>query len=82
MKKFIVILASLAMFVMSAESIPAYAQERVEPSSVVQESGGEITPYAEVIVNKYRIHINVLQMRRWNETRGYWVDPAWITISL
>lgn len=33
---------------------------------------------ADVIVTKYRVNNGVVQYRRWNETRGYWVDPDWI----
>lgn len=43
-------------------------------------SESEIIPYADVIVYKYRIYNGILQYRRWNETRGYWVDPYWIDI--
>ena len=37
-----------------------------------------ITPYADVIVVKVRYYNGKYQYRRWNETRGYWVDPEWI----
>ena len=37
-----------------------------------------ITPYADVIVVKVRYYNGQYQYRRWNETRGYWVDPEWI----
>lgn len=40
----------------------------------------EITPYADVIVYKFRLYYGVQQYRRWNETRGYWVDPYWIDV--
>ena len=40
-----------------------------------------IQPYADVIVTKYRAYQGLFQKRRWNETRGYWVDPEWITIG-
>ncbi len=36
---------------------------------------------ANVIVKKYRVFNGVLQYRRWNETRGYWVDKKWITMD-
>ncbi|MCI9611983.1 MAG: hypothetical protein HFH33_08145 [Eubacterium sp.] len=36
---------------------------------------------ADVIVKKYRVFNGVLQYRRWNETRGYWVDKKWITMD-
>lgn len=37
-----------------------------------------IVPLADVIVIKKRVYQGRAQWRRWNETRGYWVDPAWI----
>ena len=40
-----------------------------------------VQPHADVIVTKYRAYQGKLQKRRWNETRGYWVDPYWITIG-
>ena len=36
--------------------------------------------YADSIVKRYRLYQGRYQYRRWNETRGYWVDPAWIDI--
>lgn len=41
----------------------------------------DIMPFAEVIVNKYRNYNGKTQYRRWNETRGYWVDPYWIDVG-
>lgn len=38
-----------------------------------------IVPYADVIVTKFRVVNGVTQYRRWNETKGYWVDSDWIT---
>ena len=35
-------------------------------------------PCADVIVYKFRLYNGKQQYRRWNETRGYWVDPYWI----
>lgn len=35
---------------------------------------------ADVIVTKFRIHNGVTQYRRWNETKGVWVDPYWIDL--
>ncbi len=37
---------------------------------------------ADVIVTKFRIYGNMAQYRRWNQTRGYWVDPEWIDIGV
>ena len=38
----------------------------------------EISPHADQIITKFRRYNNVLQYRRWNATKGYWVDPDWI----
>lgn len=35
-------------------------------------------PYADEIETIWRANNGVLQYRRWNITRGYWVDPHWI----
>lgn len=43
-------------------------------------SEGDVTTYADVIVYQYRIYNGKYQYRRWNETRGYWVDPYWIDV--
>lgn len=39
-----------------------------------------ITPYADVIETKFRVINGVTQYRRWNKTKGYWVDSDWITL--
>ena len=39
-----------------------------------------IVPYADSIVRKYRVKDGKLQYRRWNETKGYWVDSDWIIV--
>ncbi len=40
----------------------------------------EISPYAEQIITKFRRYNGMLQYRRWNATKGYWVDPDWIDV--
>ena len=35
---------------------------------------------ADIIIMKTRFYNGVLQYRRWNETKGYWVDPYWIDL--
>ena len=45
--------------------------------SLTQES---IATYADVIQRKYRMYNNKVQYRRWNATRGYWVDEDWIDL--
>lgn len=52
-----------------------------QPTETIRVADSGIQPYADVIVTKYRMYEGKLQKRRWNETRGYWVDPYWITIG-
>lgn len=40
-----------------------------------------IQPRSSVIVRVYRIYNGRPQYRRWNETKGCWVDPAWINLT-
>lgn len=56
--------------------LPAYAKE-INPV-VLQEVDDEIDARADVIVTRFRNYRGILQYRRWNETRGVWVDPDWI----
>lgn len=53
----------------------------VHAENVMMSMQGSIIPRADVIVTKYRDYHGVLQYRRWNETRGYWVDKEWITMN-
>lgn len=39
-----------------------------------------IKPRADVIVTKFRVLDGVIQYRRWNKTRGVWVDDDWINL--
>ena len=75
-----IVCAFCAMIMISAFVPVSYAAERLPttPSSTSSES--EIVPHADVIVYAYRIYNGVQQYRRWNETRGYWVDPYWIDV--
>lgn len=36
---------------------------------------------SSVIVYKFRSYKGRPQYRRWNETTGRWVDPAWINLT-
>lgn len=74
MKKKIIMLSLMIMFVF----MPV-ATVRAEDSTILTQN--VIIPKADVIVTKYRDYHGVLQYRRWNETRGYWVDKEWITMT-
>ncbi len=77
-----------ATLLFSSSISPAYAagsylsNEPKQSVAIVASSGAdsEIIPYADVIVYKFRLYKGVQQYRRWNETRGYWVDPYWIDV--
>ena len=79
-KKFLVSVMCVAMLgAMGSMSVHAAAIDI--PSPIVVESTEEIEPRADIIEIKYRVTPdNKLQYRRWNSTRGYWVDPYWIDI--
>lgn len=77
-------LLSLAASVLMVTTIPfGYAADLpVTEMPVYADAGSEsgIMPYADVIVYKHRLLNGKPQYRRWNETRGYWVDPYWIDL--
>lgn len=50
-----------------------------EPGAFAAEEDDGYTR-ADVIVTKFRVLNGKVQYRRWNETRGYWVDPDWIDL--
>ncbi len=76
-KKFLCLFSAVMI---ACTAVPfSYAAENVS-NSVQAEDDGSIVPYADVIVYKYRLLDGVIQYRRWNETRGYWVDPYWINM--
>ena len=39
-----------------------------------------VEPRDDIIVTKFRILNDVIQYRRWNETKGVWVDDDWINL--
>ena len=51
---------------------PAVTQAAVIPGDEIQ---------ADEISWVFRSHNGWLQKRRWNYTKGYWVDPNWITVK-
>lgn len=74
-------LAVLFSAALAVSALTSTAQAMSVERPAVQVSADGIQPYADVIVTKYRAYQGKLQKRRWNETRGYWVDPYWITIG-
>lgn len=81
MKKAKKIAAILFSAAIAASALATTAQAAAEEPPTPQSVETGIQPYADVIVTKYRAYQGKFQKRRWNETRGYWVDPEWITIG-
>ena len=81
-KKFLVVAAICASLFVVAPAVSVSAAE-VEPEVQTQneQSNIGVAPYADEIVMKFRVHNNKVQYRRWNQTRGYWVDDYWITLK-
>lgn len=77
MKKVVIgVMAATMAFSAMPATIPALLQM---PAAV---EAAEIEPRADVVYWIYRTLSNgTIQKRRWNETRGYWVDPDWIDVN-
>ncbi len=84
MKKKIVITMVLfsTLFVAAPTASVSAAEIQTETQAEVNETSaqGDIATYADVIETKYRLYKNKAQYRRWNATRGYWVDKDWIDL--
>lgn len=68
MKKIKKLLLLLTLTLSLSSVFPVYAAEN---------SGIEMYSQDQ-IVYKYRFHNGVLQYRRWNATKGYWIDATWL----
>ena len=82
MKKIFLIVLLASSLLMSTLPV-SYASDCPSVKTPIYASNSEgsgILPYADVIVYKYRLLDGKQQYRRWNQTRGYWVDPYWIDL--
>lgn len=70
-----ILLAALAVNPLSA--VPSVQA----PTTVCAAEAEDATPYADVVYYVYRTRDGWIQKRRWNESRGYWVDPYWINVK-
>lgn len=77
MKRLVIgVMAATMAFSAMPAAIPAMLQM---PAAV---EAAEIEPRADVVYWRYRVLSDgTIQKRRWNETRGYWVDPHWIDVN-
>lgn len=82
-KKLLIVAAICASLFVVAPAVSVSAAE-VESEVQVQSEQSDIgiAPCADEIVTKFRlIDGKKLQYRRWNQTRGYWVDKKWINLN-
>lgn len=78
------LMKSLAIGVMAAtmmfSAMPATIPTMIQAPAAVE--AAEIEPRADVVYWVYRVLSDgTVQKRRWNATRGYWVDDYWITVK-
>ena len=65
---------------MALSAMPAAIPTMIQTPVAVE--AAEIEPRADVVYWVYRaLSDGTLQKRRWNATRGYWVDPHWIDVN-
>ena len=70
------VIAVSMMFSAMTASIPTLVQM---PTAV---EAAEVEPRADVVYWVFRkLSDGTVQKRRWNETRGYWVDDHWIDVN-
>lgn len=85
MKKQLILLSAMLILATSiiggitgVSNVKAVEVQEVYEMTVSNEN---IIPHADVIVRKYRVINGVTQYRRWNETKGYWVDSEWLPLD-
>lgn len=83
MKKKLLIVAAVcaSLFVVdpTVNVSAAEVEQDVQEQSVQNDIG--VAPCADEIVTKFRAYNGKVQYRRWNQTRGYWVDKHWINLN-
>ena len=77
-KNFLIVTAMCALLVGVA---PIASVSAAEAQGQSAQSDIAVTPCADEIVTKFRMLNGHLQYRRWNQTRGYWVDKKWIDLT-
>lgn len=50
----------------------------VQETEITQDTESRVS---DTIIMKYRYLNGHLQCRRWNATKGYWVDPYWRNVT-
>lgn len=80
MKKiFMVGVSSIALVSMFPQQTDAYNIIETENACIMY-ADEQIASRADVIETKIRSYYGIVQYRRWNKTRGYWMDDDWINL--
>lgn len=67
-------------FTIAFSAMPATIPAMLQMPTAVE--AAEVEPRADVVYWVFRkLSDGTVQKRRWNETRGYWVDPHWIDVN-
>lgn len=76
------ILIGLMAGCMAFGAVPGLPAIMAMPVQVeAAEADDTVSPCADQIVWRYRtLDDGTIQKRRWNATKGYWVDPKWIFV--
>lgn len=79
---FIVVMCTLFLSLCLNVSAPAAETPEITGSDIVSgQSAKNDVVRADEVKTVYREKYGRLQYRRWNSTRGYWIDPDWIFVS-
>ena len=75
MKKKLLSIILVLSFLCPLETVTVLASEPPEPTPP------SISTFAQVIVTQYAYISGILCYRRWNQTKGTWVDPYWTQVG-
>lgn len=76
MKKNVVIMMILSMTLIFLGQ-PAMIVKANNYENEVYENNDVLAPCADKIIIKYRYYNGEQQYRRWNSTKGIWLDDSW-----
>ncbi len=79
-KKFLCTLLMGISLVTAFPTVQAVDLSAAQDSNLALDGYSIVSPYADKIVVKYRIHNGKKQYRRRNETKNCWVDSHWIDL--
>ncbi len=76
------IILNLTVLFTALSIMPTYLTIIQSPVKVEAAVESTVEPCADVIYWRFReLSDGTIQKRRWNETRGCWMDPYWINVN-